>query len=296
MTVPRSLPALIFTIMDNRREEVQDLASFFRKRIGLGKFVVVLVFGYLSFVKTEALLKDVAANLPDALLTVKAQILDQLSLILYSSSWAAGMLFDVGFQEATYAEIVTGQKVRKTANRLTVLVLVGFVCVCFAMTLPKLYFWMAILIFCVVDVLSWKVLMKKSLRPTYDASKNHYAVERPPGYVKNLVKLELTWIYVADNWKIRRYLAMGIVVLTGMIFSIKPGLYPFVARKLHCPAQILPSLLLLLYVLVAEGWMWVRRIECHALHERIDELFGGRKISRNYVMELELPGNSVENN
>ena len=73
---------------------------------------------------------------------------------MYSSSWAAGMFFDVEFQELTYAEIAAGHKVKKTANWLALLIVTGFIGVCFAMTLPKIYFWVALMFFCVIDVLS----------------------------------------------------------------------------------------------------------------------------------------------
>lgn len=274
--------------MNEKQEEVENLAGFFKRRIGIGKIIVVIVFGYLAWEKIDDLLKDVTANLPDMLLAVKAQILNQLALILYSSSWAIGMFYDVDFQQGTYAIIHNRARIEKTANRLMVVIVVGFVCACFAMTLPKLYFWTAMLCFCAIDIISWRLLMRKVLKPTYEASKNHYVHEKPEGYVKNLMKLEITRSYVAGHWKIQRYIAMVLMVLIGIVFSLKPDLYQLVATKLNAPVVILPSIMLLAYVIVAEAWMWFHRIQCHLCHNKINELLTPKQI----LWKLEIPGDN----
>jgi hypothetical protein len=243
--------------------------QFTRSIIRVVAVVLGLLVGYLQ-------IRDIK---PDALLTPStADIIWRLTLVLYYWSWVGGFNFDINIQERAYVAF-PGQG--RWPVRLYVVLAA---CVLVAVMLLTSYgniahFSTALSCFLLVDYGSW-LYLRRFIRSSIDESRLYYSTE---GKFYDLAILNMVERYMFGRWKWWRLMAGATIVIVADVFAFNQAFRETTARgvQIICPwlstSDAIPlfySMLFLLFVLITELWIWLRRVRIYVRLDALEYLNG----------------------
>jgi len=231
------------------KEDVIQLARRARLMVRVAAFGLVLVFGWLKLhgVDLAPLAKDVTAEL-----------LFQVSLALYFLCWVAGPLSDIADQERVYLRPPTKRGQMPLGGWVTwILLTTVFGILCWVDSYKK--FSICLFAFLFLNVVTWQYLVRGVLRSTVKRLEKEY--RESEDYI-GLEQLKLVYgRYLNGNWQWLRF-AVGAVVIALLVTTSFTALGMALAVRLDQPTpELVISGEILLFVVVMEGWIWIKRAQ-----------------------------------
>jgi hypothetical protein len=235
--------------------DIDKLAKTSRRFISVIGGGLALVFGWLTF-------RDLP--IAAAIASTQPEYVRQFVLVAYYFSWVFGTSFDVSTQQAVY--IRDPQRGRMPGGAfLVVLILFAVAAILLWANENDTYFAGTLTGFVVVNVVSFWILLRR-VRPIISAS--HKAYEERGDFF-GLELLRIVTDYIAGKWQWLRFVAMGLLILAADIVCFNEharqllgvgvqNLIPSLPAEAIAP--LLTDMLLFLFVLVAEGWIWTLRV------------------------------------
>lgn len=231
--------------------------------------VLGLLFAYLQ-------IKDVR---PDAFLTPSsADIAWRAALVFYYWSWVGGAKFDINLQELAYVAFPgQGKWSLQPYAGLVIFVLVAAVLLESYGNIA--HFSLALTGFLLVDHALW-LYLRLFLRKSIDDSRIYYTGERK---FLELEILSMVESFLFGRWKVWRLVSGATIVIGADVFAFNQAFQEMTASAVQiiCPwlssseAILLSySLIVLLYVLVMESWLWLNRIRTYLRLDTLEYLNG----------------------
>jgi hypothetical protein len=237
------------------KEKVNKLARTARWSINVIAGVLALFFTWVKLSGT---------SLIPVLENTEPEVLAKIILVFYYLCWVFGTGFDVGNQQAVY---VSDPKEGRIALD-TFGVLVGLTIVTAALLWASddiKVFAAMLVVFLIANILLWRYLLTR-VRPIIEASAKIY---RDRKNYPDLERLHVVENYLAGDWQKHRFLAMCLLLAAANVICfvepvqqaasavmrliLPPNLAPAIVR-------LLPHLSIILFILVAEGWIWIMRV------------------------------------
>jgi hypothetical protein len=239
-------------------------AQFTRSILQVVAVILGLLVGYLQ-------IKDIK---PDVLFTPStADIIWRLALVLYYWSWVGAINFEIYIQELAYVAF-PGQGRWPVQLYIVLAVFVLIFATLLASYGNIAHFSVALTCFLLVDGASW-LYLRRFFRSSIDDSRVYYSSERR---FYELAILSMVERHMFGRWKWWRLMAGAAIVITADVLAFNRAFREATASAVQiiCPwlsssdaTLLFYSMLFLLYVLLMEVWLWVRRIR---LHVRLDTL------------------------
>lgn len=215
------------------------------------KSIVKWVGVALALVFTWLAVKSVPIN------SESSAIAWRIALVLYYLSWIAGATTDINIQYRVYVTAPDrGEVTGGTIAAIAALVALGVLL--FYSYSQRSYEMAAgtLTLFWIANILGWQYLIKVTRQPFGDARMS-YESERD-GVGK--VRLNYVEEYVTGSWQWRRFVVVGVyVVVYDVIVFTQLG--NTLTAWFDVPGKdVIAGFGLLGFVVLAESWMWVRRI------------------------------------
>jgi hypothetical protein len=234
------------------RQKIGAIAKASKMLIDIGGAIVVALFAWLTL-----------SELPfaQAINNANPSFILQFELAIYFALWVRGTTFDVGMQENVY--IGNPKFPWRPFLAAIFLILVG-VTLLWASGNMKL-FAAALNGFIAVDFIGWRFLAR-DVRSMIRQSKALY--EREKDYF-GLAQLDVVQNYILGNWHHPRFYSMAAIVALIDIVSFFDQLREATSRLVTFPfpqifpnaiSALLPVLAFFCFILVAETWIWRRRL------------------------------------
>jgi hypothetical protein len=242
--------------------DVAALAKWARLFIRIATGSIVVLFAWIQ-------IRD--ASVADVVQKVSPELLYKTSLIIYFAGWVGGAGFDTSVQQRVYVTDPHGGHIKLESVALFAFFLVAAVALIVARTDDR-YFATLLAIFTLANVLGWRHIVQR-VRPMIVASRE--------GLRRNLFRIEQLYLvdeYMTGRWQLHRFALMFLLITVMCIVAFFPPVRGIVGdlvasyAPVDTTVQLLPGSLFLLYVLIAEGWIWVRRIDLHIALRVIDQL------------------------
>lgn len=255
------------TELELSKADVRKLADFSRRMIQV--IAGVLALGFAWVVVTES-----------QVITILNQsdpgIFYKVGLFLYYTSWIFGAKFDVDIEERVYiADLARGLMDWKSLGVLALftVVMVFF----FWLHQYERFFGLGLLAFVLTNILGWKAVCRRiagtidDSRSRYRDLKDHFGLE----------KLAIVSEYMRGRWQVHRFaamLAMAVALIAAtnalLYFQLDRTVAGLVVQGLPAErlVQLAPAALFVVYVLIAEGWIWLKRMNAYHAVNVLDEL------------------------
>lgn len=186
-------------------------------------------------------------------------------IAVYYLCWIKGLNHDIDLQELVYSTGPEGNKLRLpefAVIALIVLVAVGLIW----SIRDERYFAAFLTIFFALNVISWRFLLRR-IRPIVANSVDAYH-EEEDWFAKE--RLAAFSSYIAGEWQWQRFLAMGAVLVVLIMVTFVVSLRGFISHSLVAldgelpdtaqTSALLAPALFLLFTVVEESWIWIRRL------------------------------------
>lgn len=241
----------------------RDLEDGVEERVSEGGVYILIVGTALALLFTWLTLQ----NLPyaEAIANARREYILRIALVMYYLSWVAGTKFDLTTQKSVYL-----LDPNRAQSRIPSITVVGSILVAFAILLwvkdedPK--FVLALSVLVAVNVVSWRFFLRDIVNPIITATREIYRGERD---YFGLERLRVIEGYIGGDWQWRRFAVMaGMMLIASVLVAFSPlrtsladllnRLYPSLPAEKVSP--LLTAAFLAIFVLVAEGWIWIMRI------------------------------------
>jgi hypothetical protein len=250
-----------------RKDKINRLAWKARLAIKIVAGILALFFTWIKFSGLSFL---------PVLENTEPQVLAKVIVVFYYLCWVFGTGFDVGTQQAVYvSDPQEGQITLDTVGVLIGLTIVTAVLLWASDDIKV--FCVILVVFVIVNVLLWRYLLIR-VGPIIEESARVY---RKDNNYPDLERLEVVKQYLAGNWQKHRFLAMCLILaVANLVCFFEPAQQGLIAvARLTLPpnmvpavARLLPHLSIVLFIVVAEGWIWVMRVRTWASLHVIGEL------------------------
>ncbi|MDD4884068.1 hypothetical protein [Sulfuricurvum sp.] len=253
-------PRLIDHVLDGK-PKVMSAARYIRMLIGASATILGLLFAKLKLEGID--LHPLASDLT-------ADLIFQLSMALYYFCWIFGLNSDTDEQELIYVA-APNKKHTYIGGAITAILITSLFAVLYKFNRPEQFAYF-LLAFLLINISTWIYLTKVVMRKEYLKSKEIY---EKAGDFSRLEKLRLVYEwYLVGSWQWVRFGVGGLVALATVLVAVyaKQGHKTFQITAFSLSMELVVSLLLLLYVLVMETWIWRNRIIMTAQLALIDQL------------------------
>jgi len=131
--------------------------------------------------------------------------------------------------------------------------------------------------FTVVNIVGWWLIVAR-VKPIIDASRARLLSS---GRFFRFEQLHLIEEHMAGHWQVSRFIAMVLISLLGILFYYSSPIRLFTARLIEASplaisantaSDLLPPVIYLSFVLVAESWIWIKRENVRAMLSAMDNL------------------------
>lgn len=251
-------------------EDVDRLATWAR-------WIITIIGGTLAAIFTWLQIKDVPLGV--LVESTTPGFLIKAALIPYYFCWIGGATFDVAVQQRVYVA-------DKNRGRLaidTAAVVAGFFIVAllllwtssnekvFGVSAEQLFdvpyekiFGLVLTAFVVVNIIAWRHIVRR-IKPAIKLSRERFEQKRN---FFRLEQLELVTEYMTGRWQMRRFYGMLAMLAIINFVNWNEGLRLLLAQM----ARNIPGLsdkdvsnlifgaLILLFVFIAEAWIWIKRV------------------------------------
>lgn len=247
--------------------QVQGIGRIVQRAIWLIGAALALIFGWLQF-----------RDIPVASLFDRAEpdLLLKLTLALYYSCWVFGSTFDTNLQMSVYVRDPNRGLFPKHAYAL----LIGFgaaAAVLLWASKEEVFFAVVLTGFVAFNILGFFYILRY-VKPIMAASKEQYEIKQD---YFGLEQLDLVITYMSGQWQWLRFIVMVLlaIAMNVIVFSDSArGLIAHLLATIAPPANVqtinrlIPSLSFLVFVLVAEGWIWAQRIRVRTAIDLVEGL------------------------
>ena len=186
---------------------------------------------------------------------VSTELLIKLSLSIYYFSWWFGATLDGSDQGIVFQKVINNGKVPKLGIFTAITVAISFFILCAyweSQILPTI-----LMIFWIINFIQWKVFTKYVMRPYYNQNQEFYSK------LKNQLirkRFDIVYSFLYSNWQYYRFLVGFIFLIPTVILTISNKYNDFFVKNLK-EKQFIIALLILLFVLIVEGWIWYYRLK-----------------------------------
>jgi hypothetical protein len=269
--------------MSHAQDDLDGIQSI-EKLASWARWFIWAITGIIGLFFTWVQLKDV----PFVELAQKTppQALTTTALIIYYACWIGGTNFDVGIQQRAY--VADPKRGNITAN--TIGVTVVFLCVTALLLWVSMekdirLFALVLGLFVVANIFGWRHIVSR-VRPAINTSRGTFRERRN---FFRLEQLNLVDRYMTGKWQMQRFWSMLAMVLVINLFCSVEGARTAIATAanslgidLPVPtlANLVPGLSILAFVLIAETWIWAKRINVRTALTVLDGLRTEYKLER----------------
>jgi len=245
----------------DEKPKVISAARYIRVLINTSATILGLSFAKLKLegVDLHPLASDLTANL-----------IFQLSMALYYASWIYGLNSDTDEQELIYVA-APNKKHTYIGGAVTAILVTSLFALLYKFNRPEQFAYF-LLAFLFINIGAWLYLTKVVMKKEYLKSKKIY--EKASDFSR-LEKLRLIYEwYLAGTWQWVRFGVGGLVTLAAVLLAVyaKQGHKTLHIVTFSISMELVVSLLLLLYILVMEAWIWRNRIIMTAQLALVDQL------------------------
>lgn len=236
--------------------------------VSLISIVLVILFAWLQ-IRDVPIAVVVKNTNPD--------LLQRLTIILYYFCWVFGCNFDIKIQEHSYKFFPEG---KLPIGAIALIVLFGFVAALLIWSRRNtICFAIVITLFMACNFIGWRYIVK-TVRPIIEDSKREYEHGGKPDYF-GLEKLRTATDYITGNWQVLRFVVMSLFIVLLDVFSFYAQTRELTAEAVHRLVpdtsetsidELLPAGIFLLYVIIAEGWIWTMRTRAQISLDEIKKL------------------------
>jgi hypothetical protein len=246
-----------------------------------GNIYIQVVAGLLVAIFAWLHLGDVP--FATAVKNIQHHYVQQFGIVFYYFCWLGGSTFDVLIQKRVYALAPAS-----TQQRMDSVLLVSLF---FLVTLALLWvkddfqlFSTALTAFIIVNIAGWSHIANR-VRPAIQASKDAYAASQD---FIGVEQVNCVASYIGGRWQIHRFVIMLLMLvvlnLIGFVDDVRGWCAGFLATvfpsvSVDVFATLLPSVSFVIFVLVAEAWVWWKRFETWTTVRVLDQV--GRRYALN---------------
>lgn len=245
-------------------DAISFLMKMVRWLISFGAWILPLWFAWLQ-VKNYPILVTIKS--------IQPYIILQLLLIVYYFCWVAGARFDVTTQESIYLAEYRFPWAQFGSG--IVLIAAGGALLWASSDDRK--FAIVLSIFVAVNVAFWVTLtftvreLISDTRAKYTSENDYYGI----------AQLDIVEDYILGNWQWHRFIVMGLIVLAGDVIcfvgairnaisvALLPLFHGFTADDI---SPLLPQIGFLIFLVFAEGWIWLKRAIARATMYALNRL------------------------
>jgi hypothetical protein len=237
----------------------------------LGSVILWIITGVCSVPPLVVVaLKVKKVPLAPLMTSIKAEFIESIILVLWFASWQAGVRLDLEKQISVLEAAPSWAKALPSALASGILLLVAFLMLARTMGNWRQHF-AALLIFWIVNLGAWFAL-KWNVAPKFEAT---IATIRttPPVDTYKLVRASFIRDYAIGSWQYARF-GSGLALTCFLALNARRGwklegrLSRLLRREDDGP-DFGFALLVLGFVVVVEGWIWIERL---SLMERLTTL------------------------
>ncbi len=247
------------------RTEVDKLAT-------KARFTIKIIGGALALLFTWIQLKDFPVV--PLLESTKAGFVLRLALAVYYFSWIFGTSFDVSVQQSVYVR--DADRGHLGWRAIAAIGLFGATAAIFLWASDDEKWFAATLTgFIIANIIGWLVLVRRVTSIIYMSlltyDQDFFEIER----------LHVVKIYIAGNWQKYRFLVMFAIALVAIAISFVAPVRLMVSLaiaslvfglKETVISPLLPSLVFVVFLVIAEGWIWMMRAKTWASLNLISDL------------------------
>ncbi len=255
------------------KSDVARLAGTSRLMINIIATVLALAFAFLVLGQSQIV---TILNESDP------GVLYKLGLALYYTAWVFGTKFDVDIDERVY--------IKDTARGLLDWKAFGIIMLLTAVM--ALFFWLhqyervfgfGLIAFVLVNVAAWRITCRRISVPIQDSKEEYVRLNDHFG----AEKVRIVERFMCGDWQKRRLATMlGLAIVMVLLIYAIPffGLASRVGNEpIHgVPAaqlvKLAPAIFFLGYVVVAEAWIWIKRINAYHCVNVLDQLAVGYRL------------------
>jgi hypothetical protein len=200
----------------------------------------------------------------------------RLALAFYYACWVAGTTVDANVQKEVYRRDPKSGKVSREVF-LAVMGLFVVVAVLLWASSSDERVSLALAPFLVVNVMGWRVVVRR-VTPIIEST--YSLLRRDQEYVA-IEQLNLIASYINGRWQWFRFAIMAVIVAAADIVTFSPAARSLAVDHIHAfmptttraaVANLLPVACLVLFILIAEGWIWLLRLRNAIALQTIDAI------------------------
>jgi hypothetical protein len=217
-----------------------------------------------------ALLRNLA--LGPALTHIEHEYLQPFVLAIYYACWVAGTKFDLNTQKWVY--LIDPARKRFPVNSIAVVaLLVGLALLLFWFKDDERWFSLSLMGLLIANVIAWLHVLSRVL-PIIKQSSKHF---RETSDFFALERLHVVAYYINGRWQWWRFFGMFVVAIafvgTAFIDPLRAKVTSYLGATIPTlSAKLIPDLFLVVFVVFAEGWIWIERAKTRLAMKIIDNL------------------------
>lgn len=228
-----------------------------RITIKVGGLVLTLIYGYLEFTWDE--FHPITRSLP-------ATALLHLGLLLYFVAWFYGTSWDVEEQEAAFSPESVRRLLARGTYAAAAMMVAVYGGVCWLSAKPAAWFLAGLLVFWIANTLAWHFFLRSEIRHRIDLTKAALT-----GQHAKLKILDLVEEHMLGTWQAVRF-AIGAALLLGMNVIAWSGWGARFGARLALQTDVLFSLSIVAFVVLAEVPIWFSRVRTRSKRELLEDL------------------------
>ena len=196
------------------------------------------------------------------------EFIRHVTLAFYYFCWIFGCTFDIRMQREVYrSDPLLGSLPRMAVGAILLLLVIAAALL--AASESDEWFAALLVVFVATNILGWRIVLRR-VRPIIADSERQYILDENFFGVE---QLRVVVAYIDGAWQRRRFALMIVLILMAnaicFIPLVKDSLSQILARHLGnlSPAavsRLLPVASLMMFVVSAEGWVWIRRVRARA--------------------------------
>lgn len=251
----------------DEREDVDRLAWWAFQAISVIGAILFFFFGWLQLRFTPVI---------SYIQNTTPEIITKGTLILYCACWIAGCSFETWMQQKVY--VSDPHRGEMTKDLFGAIIAMGVASIALVWASSHQQFFSLILLgFTVANIVGWWLIAKR-IKPIITASQAELLSRRN---FFRLEQLRLIEAHVIGDWQKLRFAIMVFIALFGVLVYYSSPTRSLLAKfvessPLSIPAKtaanLLPPVIYLFFVLVAESWIWIRRENIRAMLSATDKL------------------------
>jgi len=250
------------------RKRVERLAWEATLYVSVGGLVLAIAFTWLA-------LRDIPFG--DAIASTNAEHATNIILAFYYNCWICGSLFDTRLMKSVYYTTPDKAHFRKQSISAVVLLLAVGAFLLWSRTW-EIAFALGLVALVCANIFGWWVV-NSTTDPIISASKEHYArqFDHP-----SIEALDWVTFYMQGTWQKIRFGVMLAFALLLLLMAAHPKAREFAQHGLalllpsgsspETANKLVPVAILLVYVLVAEAWIWFMRTVTRSALYAIDTI------------------------